>query len=226
MLKKKNKNFNVIIRYSSMSGIKLTVLLPLLNQLLRDVIATPAESQYVLILCHSAIRCSEFEGFLKELFTFCADVIDIVDIYSGDKVENALRLKQATAAPSDADDLKASIKARCKVLLSTPTQFLDLVTSKKVPAQLLCSSLFVDKVDMHIALDLSSELVKIAETVKLEPKFKTIITSQFKGASENDQEQVIKKAFMGEKKALIIQINEDNRVKSKCKTHIIIIMFS
>ena len=38
-LKKKGKSPNVIIRYSSMSGIKLTVLLPLLNQLIRDVVA-------------------------------------------------------------------------------------------------------------------------------------------------------------------------------------------
>lgn len=92
MLKKKNKNMNVIIRYSSMSGIKLTVLLPLLNQLFRDVFSS-TDSEYLLILCHSAIRCTEFEGFLKELFTFSKDVIDVVDIYSGDKVENSLRLK-------------------------------------------------------------------------------------------------------------------------------------
>lgn len=121
--------------------------------------------------------------------------------------------------------MKAQIKARCKVLLSTPTQFLDVVANQKqkFPEGLRCSSLFIDKVDMHIALDLSNELVKIAETAKLEPKFKTIITSQFKGAAENEQEQVIKKAFMGDQKALIIQINEDNRVKSKCKSLLLFI---
>jgi Lhr-like helicase len=37
VIKGKGKSNNVIIRYSTMSGIKLTVLLPLLNQLIRDV---------------------------------------------------------------------------------------------------------------------------------------------------------------------------------------------
>jgi hypothetical protein len=41
VLKKKNKSPNVIIRYSTMSGIKLTVLLPLLNQVIRDVVSSP-----------------------------------------------------------------------------------------------------------------------------------------------------------------------------------------
>ena len=40
VLKKKNNSNNyVIIRYSTMSGIKLTVLLPLINQLIRDVVS-------------------------------------------------------------------------------------------------------------------------------------------------------------------------------------------
>lgn len=77
-----------------MSGIKLTVLLPVLNQLIRDTVAG-TEALYVAILCHSAIRCSEFEDFLEELFTFCKDAIEIVDLYSGDKVENAMRLRHS-----------------------------------------------------------------------------------------------------------------------------------
>lgn len=43
VLKKKKSSPNVIIRYSSMSGIKLTVLLPLLNQLIRDVASNAAK---------------------------------------------------------------------------------------------------------------------------------------------------------------------------------------
>ncbi len=45
VLKKKKKSPNVIIRYSSMSGIKLTVLIPLLNQLIRDVVSNPAKEE-------------------------------------------------------------------------------------------------------------------------------------------------------------------------------------
>jgi hypothetical protein len=45
VLKKKKKSPNVIIRYSSMSGIKLTVLIPLLNQLIRDVVSNPSKEE-------------------------------------------------------------------------------------------------------------------------------------------------------------------------------------
>jgi hypothetical protein len=94
-LKKKNKSSNVIIRYSSMSGIKLTVLLPLLNQLIRDVVSQPdnQDVQYLAILCHSGVRCTEMEGFLKDLLAFCQDVSQTVDLYNGDKVEITHRLK-------------------------------------------------------------------------------------------------------------------------------------
>ena len=84
--------------------------------------------QYVVILCHSGVRCSEFEGFLKELLTFCKDVIEIIDLYSGDKVENNHRLKLSiTSANSRSDDLKYIIRSKCKIIISTPTHFLDVV---------------------------------------------------------------------------------------------------
>lgn len=216
ILKKKSKNQNVIIRYSSMSGVKLTVLLPTLNQLIREVVTSEStEARYVAILCHSAFRCQEYEGFLKELFTFCKDIIEIVDLYSGDKAENQITLKQALIKPQG-EDQKQSVKARCKVIISTPPQFLQIVKGKT--DGLVCSSLIVDKIDMHIALDLNKELVDVAEVIQahenLKPTFKTIITTQFKGAGAegDEQEAELKKAFMGENKALIVQIKEDHRV--------------
>ena len=75
----------------------------------------------------------------------------------------------------------------------------------------------VDKVDMHIALDLSSELIKIGELSE-QPAFKTIITTQFKGKEADENETIIKKALMGESKALIIQLNDDQRIKSRFET--------
>lgn len=71
---------------------------------------------------------------------------------------------------------------------------------------------------MHVALELGNELKEIAER-KLQPSFKTILTTNFKSDSTNEQENELKKAFMGESKALIIQVNEDHRVKSKCKCY-------
>lgn len=71
-----------------MSGIKMTVFIPTINQLIRSVISTVlnenASMQYILVLCHSTMRCSEIEEFLKQLTNFCKDIIDVVNLYSGD----------------------------------------------------------------------------------------------------------------------------------------------
>jgi len=70
------------------------------------------------------------EGFLKELLTFCKDVIEIVDLYNGDKVEINHRLKTILSAdPNPTNDPRSAIKSKCKVLISTPTQFLDVLKS-------------------------------------------------------------------------------------------------
>jgi hypothetical protein len=73
---------------------------------------------------------------------------------------------------------------------------------------MVCNSLIVDKIDMHIALDLQSDLEEIAK-LTLNPEFRTILTTNFKddlkgGSPEEVAFQSLKKAFMGEQKALII----------------------
>jgi hypothetical protein len=166
-----------------MSGIKLTVLLPVLNQLIRDCAVMQStgskEAQAVVILCHSAMRCSEIEGFLKELLIFCKEVVEIVDVYSGDdKIENALRLKQSLIAKEDRD-VKKLIKSLCKVIVATPSTYLDVLNAPKQhrsDVALQISSIILDKVEMHIALELTNELLKIAELIE-KPTFKTIITT-------------------------------------------------
>jgi hypothetical protein len=83
---------------------------------------------------------------------------------------------------------------------------LDVLKSK--PAPFKVASLVIDKVDMHIALDLTNELIKIGELSET-ALFKTVITTQFKGADADENEAKVKKAIMGETKALIIQLNDD-----------------
>lgn len=72
---KKHQNKTVIIKYSPMSGVKLTFLLPLLNHLLRHVVSTvhndKAKRHYLLILCNSTHRCKEFENLISTLTQFC-----------------------------------------------------------------------------------------------------------------------------------------------------------
>ena len=91
------------------------------------------------------------------------------------------------------------MKARCKLIISTPPQFLSVIPK----LQGTCSSLVVDKMDMHVALDLSKELLEVASALP-ERSFKTILTTQFKDAAADETETELKKAFFGDKKALII----------------------
>lgn len=87
-----------------------------------------------------------------------------------------------------ANNMKALYKAKCKVLISTPNQILPLF-KKGAFDNTECSTLIIDKVrlitlkyfkiDMHIALDLSSDLEEVAKQ-NIQPEFKTIITTNFK----------------------------------------------
>ena len=71
-----------------------------------------------------------------------------------------------------------------------------------------CYSLVVDKIDMHIALDLSNELKEIA-SAGIEVQKARILTTNLKnddtGTSlEIESFKLLKKAFFSDQKALII----------------------
>lgn len=146
------------------------------------------------------MRCTDFETFLTDLVSFCKDVIDIVPLYSGDAQDNLARLKDSFKAGPQ-NDQKALYKSKCKVIISTPTQFLEVI-KKDGLKNAQCSSLIVDKLDMHMALDLTSELKTIAEK-DIKPSFKTIITTNFKDGND-EQETELKKALTHDQKTLII----------------------
>lgn len=76
-----------------------------------------------------------------------------------------------------------------------------------------CHSLIIDKIDLHLALDFQQDLKALSE-FEINPQFKTLLTTNVKqdeqGVSNDSQSyKEIKKAFMGDNKALIIQVNED-----------------
>lgn len=85
----------------------------------------------------------------------------MLNLNSGDNAENAIALKQSLEQPSDANNLKKLYKANCKILIATPNNFLHLY-NKQLLKNAQCNSLIVDKIDMHIALELGSELGQIA----------------------------------------------------------------
>ena len=76
----------MIIKYSAMSGIKLTLLLPLINQQIKHAIDQQMSSTgdddlktiYTMFICHSNARCEELAQFARDLTFFCTDIVDIV----------------------------------------------------------------------------------------------------------------------------------------------------
>jgi hypothetical protein len=129
------------------------------------------------VLCHSFIRCNEINDFLTSLTTFCADVFDIVNLSHAEVEENVIELKKSLSGKKGTD-MKDLIKQNNKVIITTPNQATALL-KKGLFKNLVCHSIIVDKIDMHIALDLSSDLKEIAEA-NLNPIFETILTTNLK----------------------------------------------
>ena len=71
-----------------MSGVKLTLLLPIINQQTKYAITEGDElndkTVYSLVRCHSNIRCQELTQFAEEMTVFCKDIIDVVCFESSD----------------------------------------------------------------------------------------------------------------------------------------------
>lgn len=62
-----------------MSGVKLTYILPIINQQIKEVVASEdGKIIYSLVLCHSNARCEELAEFTRELTRFCTDIVDVV----------------------------------------------------------------------------------------------------------------------------------------------------
>lgn len=104
---KKSKQKNVIVRYSEMSGIKLTLLLPIFNQQIKHVI-TSDKMTYSMVLCHSNARCQQLAEFAEELTSFSSSVIDIIAFESQDmadmKIEWNNRCSQEEKKAQDSED--------------------------------------------------------------------------------------------------------------------------
>lgn len=106
-----------------MSGVKLTVLLPLLNHLLRHVVGSvhsdKASMHYLLVLCNSTHRCKEMEQLVFSLTQFCREIVDVLGLYSNDSQDNLITLKRSTNRQDES--LKSLFKSKCKVIITTPS---------------------------------------------------------------------------------------------------------
>jgi hypothetical protein len=120
---KKADTKNVVIAYQEMSGIKITVFLPLLNDQIKCAVMNSGDTEqqhkplYTLVLCHSFVRCAEVAETLEELTSFCSELLDIVNLDSGDLAEVALKLKLS---------MQETNPMRSRVIIATPSLALKL----------------------------------------------------------------------------------------------------
>ena len=75
-------------------------MLPILNAQIRQAVTNsvneePTKTLFTVILCHSFIRCQEISDTLKELVTFCTEMIEIINLDTGDFTETQLKLKKS-----------------------------------------------------------------------------------------------------------------------------------
>lgn len=190
---------------------------------------------YTILLCHSNGRCQEWVDFANELLTFCQDIIDIVSFEDQDSNDIQIwwkkqqKLLQANT-DGDAGDQKKIGKLN-KLIIMTPQQANVLFSKGTISeSNSECFSFILDKVNLHQAYDLDQDLLDLAK-LKQFPKsknltFKMIFTTNVKEEVVKDMDEEmtenftqIKNTYMGPKdkggKALIIQLNEDQRTITK-----------
>lgn len=194
---------NIVINYQEMAGIKLTFLLPLLNNLLRSAIENSLSDSprplCIVILCHSFLRCQELADLAQDLVQFCGEMLEVLNLDSADSAECALKLKKSMQD-------KTALKSR--MLIMTPSIALKL---KQQMGDLVVQSVVLDKVDLLQALDFGADLIKLA----MKAEYRCVFTCSdgrdeaLKEKEEVEEYKQIKQSFMGDQKALIIKLNAD-----------------
>lgn len=125
----------MIIKYSEMSGIKLTVLVPLLDKQIKYAVSkfgsedgqSDAKIIYTLVICYSNGRCHEYAEFANQLVTFCPDVLDILTFEESDhndiKIEWSKLVKLAQPPQNEESPTELqNIKKKNKLIFVTPVQ--------------------------------------------------------------------------------------------------------
>jgi hypothetical protein len=154
-------------------------------------------------LCHSFVRCNEIGETIKEVTSFCSEVIEVIDLDTSDLTEVNLKLKKSLANSS-------SLKSR--IVIMTPSLAIKMQEKNLFNALGNCHSLVLDKIDLLQALDFGSDLVKLNN---FKPSYRCIITTTDqraepeKSVTEVSEYKEIKKVFMGSDKALVIKLNHD-----------------
>lgn len=171
-LKKAGSVKNVVIRYREMNGVKLTVMLPLLHNMIKFSIMEQAASKAInddetnassdvplvgsVILCHSQLRAAQLTEFTTELTQFCDEIVEVVNF--DESIDDALaKLRLISAKTTSAEGTLAFKKS--VALIGTPGNFVKLLASQKLKMKF--HSVVLDKVDLLQAMDFKDELLEI-----------------------------------------------------------------
>lgn len=174
-LKKAGGVKNVIIKYREMNGVKLTVMLPLLHNMIKFSIMEQAASKAIndeddaeektssdaplvgsVILCHSQLRAAEMTDFTTELTQFCDEIVEVVNF--DESIDDALaKLRIISAKTTSAEGTLAFRKS--VALIGTPGNFVKLLDSAKLKMKF--HSIVLDKVDLLTAMDFKEEIIDI-----------------------------------------------------------------
>ena len=137
--------------------------------------------------------------------------------------------EKKTKDSDENEDEIGQFKQHNKILFITPQMAAKMFEKGLIKDGSQCFSMIIDKIDMHQAFDVDQDLLELVQKHKNFPTksnviFKTIFTTNDKSDDTVDEQakdsfNKIKELFMGPKdkggKALVIQINEDQREVTK-----------
>lgn len=176
-----------------------------------------------IISCSSKIRCNEILNTIRP----------IIESEEGESPLDILCLDHPIEHISDTSNLytdkteKGAKKQKVvdfDILVTTTNNLLFLLQNKcfeGLRQQISISNLVIDKIDLHLAMDLEDELKQCGEKIQslfdhnVESEFPTkiVLTTNEQEKEENFSE--IKTAFMKEQKAVIIKLKEQTKSTSR-----------
>ena len=120
------------------------------------------------------MRCGELAETVRDLVTFCPEMMTVINCDSGDFNEALLEIK------------KPLTEMGSRIIVATPVTFQKML---KHLSGMACQRVFLDKVELMQALDFSSELEQIGEKLSKSIAIGTIVTTNVKDDKEQSDEE-------------------------------------
>lgn len=176
-----------------MSGYKLAVGAPLADTQIKSAVKS-GDKTVSFVLCSSQHRIAELREFYQEMIAFTTQAVGILSV--DQKIEKEDLIEKLSGK---------DLNKKNKIVLLTPIDFKRLFA---------CFSEFkvhwvvIDKIDMHLSLDLKDDLLEVSELLEDIPRSKFIISTNTKDKLDEESKE-IRQAFTKGEKALVIRLNEE-----------------